>query len=468
MQIFDVANVNPRIIPGRSFLDSGNILSGKHFKITCVNALPVSILNQDGHLCGGMLHWFYKHTSQNLNFTYTIKILPGSGQKLANGTWTLMLGDVQNGKADIGCVSALLTDRYKEFDMTSYLYELSGEFLMALPDTSVNPKVLLTPFNPDVWIVFLVSLCIATSLLFFILARNLKVGDRKYFASLYIAVSSPIAMFAQQSVTLTRRARKFLPLLGLWLFYSLIMSTAYKSKMFISIAFPRLEEFPKNLLQLAKMPDWKISYGYWPSAMFYEWKASTNPLEKSLFDRLVMEPDRTKCILEAFFSPKTVCIEYGITLISLAAKNLSLRANFDSVLISKSRIFQMWVGTAFPKGSLYRDKFSEVVSKYRESGLVWKTIGDVYNNLRVTGREWLLQSKCSDVYQKLDKIFINLNQPFQSLRLQNLTVFFIFHLICCMVSLACFLIEICLKISRTSRRFREVVTETTSEHTGSA
>ncbi|CAG7830461.1 unnamed protein product, partial [Allacma fusca] len=155
-------------------------------------------------------------------------IARGSGQKLSNGTWTLMLGKAHAGKTDFACMCAYSRDRVEDFSMSTYLYGVTGEFLTALPGTPINRKVLISPFTTGAWLLLGLSIFLVTILTYVIIMSGNGSQDMQLHPKpqvWYISISTPIAMFADQSVAIPKNSHK---IFALWLFYNLVMSTCYR------------------------------------------------------------------------------------------------------------------------------------------------------------------------------------------------------------------------------------------------
>ncbi|CAG7818150.1 unnamed protein product, partial [Allacma fusca] len=85
------------------------------------------------------------------NYTYTLLPAKGSGTTLSNGSWIGTVGDIVNGKADIGIAIALTSSRFKFIGGNSFTYG-SLRFIVGIPKSVYSWKTVHRPFNLDFWI----------------------------------------------------------------------------------------------------------------------------------------------------------------------------------------------------------------------------------------------------------------------------------------------------------------------------
>lgn len=83
-----------------------------------------------------------------------------------------------------------------------------------------------------------------------------------------------------------------------WLMFTLLISTAYRSKLVTFLAFPNIEQPPESFEALAHS-DYKIGLQYIKGAAYQVLKHSKNPTYAKIFKRMSLEENDVNCFLAA-------------------------------------------------------------------------------------------------------------------------------------------------------------------------
>jgi hypothetical protein len=104
--------------------------------------------------------------SQYFNFTWS-SIYANNvwGNKLPNGSWNGMIGDVYNGKADMALGDLSLTYARKSAVDFSIPYLYTPVTFLTRNDLRLSKIAILKPFNLDVWFAMIVTLIFSSLLM---------------------------------------------------------------------------------------------------------------------------------------------------------------------------------------------------------------------------------------------------------------------------------------------------------------
>lgn len=83
-----------------------------------------------------------------------------------------------------------------------------------------------------------------------------------------------------------------------WLTFTLLISTAYRSKLVTFLAFPNVDPPPDSFEALAKS-SYKIGLQYIKGAAYQVFKNSKNPTYSKIFKRMSLESEDVNCFLAA-------------------------------------------------------------------------------------------------------------------------------------------------------------------------
>src|SRR5690349_9679971 len=133
-----------------------------------------------------------------------------------------------SGKIDIGVTFAVTPERQRVIDMTTPTIFVSRIFLIKIPPLKTNWQIFIKPFKPIIWILLCFFMLIVFTI---ILIIEIKLnGYSKISKMLNCFLLFKISL--DQYVKFPKRGFSFHMIFCIWINFSLLIGTAYKSKLF--------------------------------------------------------------------------------------------------------------------------------------------------------------------------------------------------------------------------------------------
>lgn len=287
---------------------------------------------------------------------------PGFGRLLSNGSWTGLIGEMVSGRADMATTSAPTLERSPYVDNPRSSYILPLVMSLQSPQAYRDWHALVDPLDPFVW------MCTLVTFLITIVAFAIKqvLGSKtKSWRSVWELVLPTYGIFVEQmSPALERSTSKFL--LILWVTFSYLIGTAYRSNLVSFLTFMEMEKVPDTFLKLYEDPSYSIILHSVGGLELDLLKNSKNSVFKGIGARMTMDPDAEAC-LEAAATSKSVCIAWLAFVISVMGEDTD--GKFKNIFIPKRWEAFCWVGSVFRKGSIFTGTFSRYVEIMMASSL---------------------------------------------------------------------------------------------------
>ncbi|OXA46521.1 Glutamate receptor ionotropic, delta-2 [Folsomia candida] len=359
------------------------------------------------------------------NFTYNVFLSVGksgsyiggggTGLELENGTWIGTVGDIVAGRADIGIITANTPKRVKVVAFTNSFFDISYLNFITTEGTRVfSPAALLWSFDILMWACIGLSTVVAF-LIFKIITRTMTAlgldkGDAMSFARRGIVshenwgIQHQIFFVATSYLDQDCVLPRFTPLrcfVALWLFFTLIITTIYRSKMVSLLAFPVLEKLPLTFEQLVAS-DYQVGFIKHGDSAYNTLKASTDKVYVTLVDEMeIITGNGLEC-LERAVAKKYACIAYAFSTIYLKARNLS-DSDIRKLVFAPESTYNIFMGLALEGGSIYKEGFERWLGWTRPFHLadLWEE-QDMYYNVRLPKRAWWLETNQTDKLEHSD------------------------------------------------------------------
>ncbi|XP_035701231.1 glutamate receptor ionotropic, delta-2-like [Folsomia candida] len=362
-----------------------------------------------------------------LNFTYNLFLSTGkdggfvggggSGIPLPNGTWIGTVGDVISGKADIGIIAVNTDERNRQVSFTNSFYD--HVYLHFLTNKGVqifSPATLLWSFDHLMWT------CIGSStlgafLVFRLIMNGMNIlemntNGRMSFArrgqvsqenwGLRHQIWFVITTYLDQDCVLPT-CTPLRCFVALWLFFALIVTTVYRSKMVSLLAFPVMEEIPHTFKDLVES-DYTVGCINPQDAVLSMLARSKDPVYVKLLNNLeIINKNRPKC-LEQSIDNQYACVALSSETRYLQYANLS-DSDIRKLVQSQENTFVVFLGLHFESGSIYTDAFDRLLSWARPFHLadVWEEFDMVYN-VRLQKRDWWLATNQTEKLERSNVI----------------------------------------------------------------
>lgn len=386
-------------------------LNGKELVLSCFTFslwfAHVRFERNQLQLYGGTSKYALDHLAASNNFT--IKIIPstggGIGYKNSNGTWNGIVGDVMEGKTDVGMILAHYYDTSLAVSFSQSINQGWLTFYTALPSRLYTWKSIYWPLQGHVWF------GLASTILFLTIFCSLgQIFGQYSFASVKL---SPSKAFIYFNATLLEQDKKDLEkgptlrvIATVWLMFQIVITTAYRSKLTTLMTFPVFTTPPATFSQLAES-DYEISLTYLGGMAFQYLKTSTNPVIQNIYGRMVKERNFLKCLEKSVSNSNHACITYNLQKEYLANRNLTDIHGNVPLAVATEGVNSMGDGFVFRKGSILKSTFDAKLRPAVAIGILkkWKDL-DQADVLRDRW-EW----KRNNGLDNSDKVSSHLKEP---------------------------------------------------------
>ncbi|CAG7822464.1 unnamed protein product, partial [Allacma fusca] len=179
-------------------------------------------------------------------------------------------------------------------------------------------------------------------------------------------------------------------LLSSWLLSALVFTTAYRSKLFIQMTFPLLQESPQNLKELANSDfQWGLESSGIGGAAHYYFSTSKNPVSKKIFAKMSLEYNSQKCFTRTLKSD-FACITYSDEGEYVLNRNFSRNSNSGVLMVmSEDLTGNTGTGIVYKTRAVFGVNFDKVVRNVWEMGLIEKWRRTDYEQEREKHLNWL-------------------------------------------------------------------------------
>ncbi|XP_035713886.1 glutamate receptor ionotropic, delta-2-like [Folsomia candida] len=361
---------------------------------------------------------FHEFLMIKLNFTYNMFLSTGtdggygggSGLQLPNGTWIGTVGDVISGKADVGILAVNTVDRNREVSFTNSNFDrVYLHFVTARGARIFSPATLLWSFDFVMWTCIGASTLLAFTV-FKLISKSMEVlgidntetrgVTRKENWGIRHQLFFVMSSYLHQACVLPT----YTPLrcfAAKWLFFVLVVTTVYRSKMVSLLAFPVMEKIPTTIAELVDS-DYTIGFIKHGDAAMSMLAASTDPAYMKLVKVMeIITGNGLEC-LERVMERKYACFAYTMATNYLQYGNLS-DSDIRKLVYAPEKIFVVFIGLAFESGSIYKDAFDACLSWARPFHL-----GDLFEahdmqvTVRLAKRAWWMATNQTDKLEHSD------------------------------------------------------------------
>lgn len=339
----------------------------------------------------GVMNSAFVHVMWKYNFT--AKYFPslgggGTGYRFKNGTWIGTVGDVLSGRAEIGQTTGQIYNRNK---VVGFSFPITYEWLTfstGEPKPFYSWKSVYFPFAPLLWLFVIGSLAFAFFTFTFLL-RATNQQKRSSFPVKEAAIYLLRSFLEQDARVLERRPRNSVRIfITFWLFFSLLITTAYRSKLVSFLAFPTVDQLPKTFESLADSNHFQIALQYLRGAAYSLIKNSNNPTFQKIFSRMELIENDAKCFQRAIEQNHFACISWDSIASFLYHKNLSDKYGNVPLIKARDTTSFIVVALTFPKRSIFKSKFDTVLVRAFDMGLVKKWISFDHEFVRNERTKW--------------------------------------------------------------------------------
>ncbi|XP_066985951.1 glutamate receptor U1-like [Macrobrachium rosenbergii] len=319
-----------------------------------------------------------------LNFTYKVRE-PADlqwGYKLDNGTYTGVIGAVQNYAADFSLNVAFTGDRERVIDYTVGYYNDPLTFCTTKPRPLNHALALLRPFEAKVWLGFALSLLVI-SVLYYVSCQILpdERQQRKNRTSHLEALPKEIlnvfgTCISQGTEWNTTNGSRVL--ITAWVLFSLVTVACYVAMLIACYTLPTLSP---TLNSLQDLVDSGFSWGIQDlgAADYQLFKTSQVPLYQRVFAGLDMCPDLNSCLARAR-DTRYAFITWRLYMEDRIAIKYTSSTGERQLHVATEDFFPSEIGWAMNPGCPFRQKFNKIIRRLLEAGLITKWLDQIIND----------------------------------------------------------------------------------------
>lgn len=220
----------------------------------------------------------------------------------------------------------------------------------------------------------------------------------------------------------------------LWFFFTMVLTTVYRSKMVTLLAFPVLGSLPRTFDELA-FSDYEVGFMKHGDSAYNTLAASTDPVYVKLVAEMEIFAGVGLECLEKVVKYKYGCIAYDFALVHLRERNLS-DSDTRKLVFAPARTYNIWLGLGTEGKSIYRLNMGKWLSYTRPFHLadIWDKM-DMYYNVRQLKLNWW------DDTNQTEKMKL-IEEESDNLTMKHIAGAFYVLIACLIFSLAAFIREI--------------------------
>jgi len=294
----------------------------------------------------------------------------GRTGRLINGTWHGCIGDVYEGRADIG-ISVGMTSQRNSYVGFSQPYNYARlTFVVGNPAQSYSWKSVYGPLEWTTWLMLLVSTVI-TFITIYVIQHLESRNPSGQFELIWYALGVLIEKTSDRATTSisTTPLRLYFTM---WFIFSTVIGTAYRCKIIGRLMFPQMEPIPETFEELADS-DYKLKLQYVGGLAYEMLRTSTNPSHQNIFSKLQLELDAGKCI-ESTLTTRTSCILWKEIADYLAHSKFSDGNEQVPFVGAPATIFFTPGGLIMSKSSYTPPYFNRLILRMTDMGIFVKLL----------------------------------------------------------------------------------------------
>lgn len=332
---------------------------GNRLKVTVSTLVKYLVEIRNGtsglELRRGLDKYLFSFLMQKFNFTSDVRVSShgGSTGRFVKGSWTGAIGDIYYNKADISTSIGMMSQRYRVVSYsTSYTYA-AMTFVVASPRTRYTWKSVYRPLTYDSWVLLLLSIFISIIIVKLMVSAKLKLKALIWF------IFDVLLENSSSRVTNMIISGPLRPYFGMWFIFSIVVGTAYRSKLIGILMFPEMTPIPNTFEEVADS-EFSLVLQYFGGVGYEKLRTSTNPSHQIIFNKVELQPDNVKC-LEAALQNHTICIIWK-ELVEYARESYfaKVRGNLPFIT-SFSTIFFTPIGITMRKNSHAMESLDKVI-----------------------------------------------------------------------------------------------------------
>ncbi|XP_032805399.1 glutamate receptor ionotropic, delta-1-like isoform X2 [Petromyzon marinus] len=314
--------------------------------------------------------------SKSLGFSYEI-FMPADlsyGLPQADGTWSGMIGELLNKRADVAISALTITpERESVVDFTKRYMDYSVGVAARRPADSAGLFALLSPLEPATWACLGLAVGLV-GLLVYLLNRVTPRREPRHSPSLPASLWLVYGSFMQQGPELSSSSLSARLVMGVWWLFAFIVVSSYTASLTALLTINRMDPPIRSMQDLVRQSD--LQYGtVLDSAVFEHIKMKgLNPLvQDGLFAEMWKVIGRNNgtenCVRDPWDGIRRVKAgSFAFLWDSAVLEYAALNDPECSIVTFPSTMYTKGYGMALQHGSPYRDVFSQRILELHETG----------------------------------------------------------------------------------------------------
>ena len=392
-----------------------------HGKDIVAVALPSPWFKPARRRPSGSYYVMLEEASRRLNFTFSVIPVAGTGRKV-DGRWNGAIGKVLYRHAHIALTNAQAESRDFIVDGSGLLCWLDKVFWVRVYKGNSSAEAVFQPFTPILWAIILLSVFAFGTVLFHVRKDPAEVGTG---SSLCWAVDLVVRGTFEQGLNLRFTSSRTRYVVILWMIFTYIILTAYRSKLYNVLMFKNLEDVPTNFHQLA-FSNYKLFFRSYGGVGEAQLAKSDKVTHRKMVEagRLEFVNTTEDCVTRvAMEDERSACIDFETFGEYVTASNVT-------VLTGDAGIFRRSddADGKFPISWLFRKRsgmvgvFQPFISRVLQSDLLNHWFQEDLARQRRLGARYFQNRGDADYRAKLESIQIDLSSQVKPIPLSALLV----------------------------------------------
>ncbi|KAF2354328.1 Ionotropic glutamate receptor L-glutamate and glycine-binding domain [Trinorchestia longiramus] len=350
---------------------------GEKFRATTLDFLPFTNFDRQAGTrivkeLPSLDVFILREIARNLNFTYDI-VAPEDGlwgTCFDNGTWSGVVGDLQFRRANFSLVLSLTVERRFVVDYTRMYFTDPMTFVTTKSRPLPQWQKVFEPFAGTVWVLWGITLG-GCSLLYHCMRRRNPRNWRVTFAQSCLDIYG--SFFSQTLSEIPSRITTQV-FIAIWLLYSLLTTTYYKSALMAVLAVPSVSP---TLNSLQELYDSNLEYGMIDAKGSEYQLFSTSQLElyQKLFQKMSFysSAESMRRVAKGHYA----YIYFRANLESIVSTEYTDQGGKTDMHIAAENFFPGGYAWGFPKGAPYMRTFDQMIQRCLQGGLVTRWVTEL-------------------------------------------------------------------------------------------
>ncbi|CAL8123183.1 unnamed protein product [Orchesella dallaii] len=422
-------------------------LNGQIVSIVYKDYPPYIILKNGSEDVDGLQIYFLKEISKRTNSTFVFvpKFIAAFGN-FENGSWTGMIGELVEGRADIAALMIPNTQRYPYVSFSNPTYNEILTFSLMTPPVKRHWQALIRPLTPRLWLLtFATYFAFVTTLLMQKIIR----GRRVQLELLLEAILKLYTILMDQVCKISKKETcRFI--MFFWIFFCYFIGVAFKSNLVTHLTFLEKKAIPTTLNQLSEATQFDVilqSIGGMEVDLI---RKSHTPEMQKIARRMSLKASVLTC-LEASANSMTACVGWSSTIASGIAKYSASNPNFKSLVVPKQADTQLHGSVAYKKDLIFQQEINRYIGAARGGHLTDKWYKDYIIKMERDAADEVMEGDSGNKEYSHE----NIKTGEHPLTNSNLYIVFVLVTVGSLFSWICFCLELLVNYYKNCTRKQE-------------